>query len=113
MKCGKVRRVTSLVLAVAGCGHRAEETAPRSGLGLGAVAALTQPVAKPATTPVDAWNWTPEPPGPPRVLVTVVYGDGYVSGLADDRDVKVGDGFLRLSQLRRWRRAGTGEILPR
>ncbi len=60
----------------------------------------------------DAWAWTPQPPGPPRVLVTVEYDDGWVSGLTDDRQVHAGASVFKLSNLRRWRRSPKEEVQP-
>jgi hypothetical protein len=112
MRRRTIHLVMGLALAVAGCGRRAEEGGPTPGPASPAPAGSpAEPAARSASSPADPWAWTPAPAGPPRVLVTAIYADGYVSGLADDRDLKVGEGFFRLSQLRRWRRAGTGEIL--
>jgi hypothetical protein len=57
-----------------------------------------------------SWAWAPTPTGPPRVLIRVKYDDGSVSGLIDDRDVRVGTRVFKLSHLRRWQRRGKNVV---
>jgi hypothetical protein len=114
-----VRLAMGLALATVGCGPRAEEPAPpKASVPVELVKPEMKPVtaetkpAKPASNPAELWAWAPKPEGPPRILVTVVYDDGSVSGLVDNRDVRVGEKTFKLSQLRRWRRAGKGLVEP-
>jgi len=127
---------TVLALAAAGCGSGALEPAtPPVGTPADTQAAGTPPKtaatrrptkipatrrpAKTAATADDlasvvaqAWAWTPKAADPTKVVVTIDYDDGWVSGLTNDRDVRVGERKLKLSERRRWRRRPNEEVEP-
>ena len=113
MRCRGIRLAIGLSLFATACGRREEE--PATPPGAPTEAKPVKPDAKapkPTTSPAELWAWAPKPEGPARVLLTVVYDDGFVSGLAADREVKVASRAFKLSQLRRGGCAATREVEP-
>jgi hypothetical protein len=102
----------SMAIAAVGCGPRSESV---EGPGVTtAAAAGTGQVPRVESRPEPVLEEEPIPlaPGPSRVLVTVRYADGSLSGPVEDREVRVGDRSLKLSRLRRWQRGDAEELMP-